>query len=320
MFNFQTPILFLIFNRPETTRRVFEEIRKLRPNKLFIAGDGPRADHPEDREKVLHTREIVANIDWPCEVKTLFQEENLGCRYAPPTAVTWFFEQVEAGIILEDDCLPDPSFFPFCAELLERYANDTRVMQISGDCFQDNNSKFMDVNSYYFSIFPHLWGWASWRRAWKQYDLAMVGWPEVRSQETLRSVLTDPAVYSYWEYLWNQYYDGSKNSWDGPWAYACMMHNGLSINPTVNLISNIGFGSEATHTKDAESILSKIPVSSMLFPLTHPKVIEPNTIADAFAFRNHFGINASLHQRILGPFKKRFPKTYRQIKSLLKTK
>lgn len=310
----KTPILFLIFNRPDQTKRVFEEIRKARPTHLFIAADGPRLDRPDDIDKCKRSREVATNVDWPCEIKTLFQEKNLGCRNAPPTAISWFFDNVEAGIILEDDCLPDPSFFPFCAELLERYAKDERVMQISGDCFQDNNSKFSRANSYFFSTIPYLWGWASWRRAWQQYDPTMVGWPEVRSQETLRKVLTDPAVYSHWEYFLDSYYDRLKDSWDGPWVYACMMHNGLSINPTVNLIENIGFGSEATHTKDAESNLSKMSVSSLHFPLTHPKTMAPDTIADAFAFRHHFGINASLRQRILGPFKSRFPKTYRRIK------
>lgn len=317
MSHLKTPILFLIFNRPETTKRVFEEIRKARPEKLFIAADGPRIDHPEDQEKVHRTREIVAHIDWPCEVKTLFQEKNLGCRNAPPTAITWFFENVEAGIILEDDCVPDQSFFPFCTELLERYADDARIMQISGVCSQKNNSKFKTTDSYYFSIIPHLWGWASWRRSWKRYDIEMKGWAEDKEKKTLQATLDNPAVYEYWENLWDTAYNEHPNTWDRPWAYACMACNGLSINPTVNLISNIGFGSDATHTKNEKGIMSNRPLSSVHFPLMHPQTVEQNAIADAFTFRYEFGINASLRQQILSTLKRGFPKTYLRLKNFL---
>src|SRR5258708_3549575 len=183
--SFNTPILFLIFNRPFPTRRVFAEIRKARPAKLFVAADGPRPDKPEDLETCRETREIIKDIDWPCEVQTLFRDKNLGCGVAVSGAITWFFQNVEQGIILEDDCLPDPSFFPFCTELLERYKDDERILLISGNFLQQKNKKFMVKASYYGTLIPHLWGWASWRRAWAKYDFNLTKWPEVKATKSL---------------------------------------------------------------------------------------------------------------------------------------
>ena len=316
----KTPLLFLVFNRPEPTTRVFEAIRKIKPEKLFIAADGPRRDRPEDIEKCGQVRSIVKNIDWPCEVKTLFQEKTLGCQIAPSSAVTWFFKNVEAGIILEDDCLPDSSFFPFCEELLERYKNDARVWQISGDFFQRNYRRAEKENSYFFSSFPNLWGWASWRRAWKHYDPEMTGWPNNKDKGILRGLIANSIVYDYWENLWDRYYNGQRNSWDRPWVYILMLHKGLSINPTVNLISNLGFNSNATHTKDLGSMLSKMQTSSISFPLIHPKIIEQDIQADLLAFRYQFGIDFGLRKKVLSYLKRKFPNLYSKTKNLVNKK
>lgn len=175
--SFNVPILFIIFNRPETTKAVFHEIRKNQPFQLFVAADGPRREIFEDIENCRKVREIIQLIDWECNVQTLFRDENLGCKIAVSSAIDWFFSQVDEGIILEDDCLPDQSFFPFCQELLEKYRYDAKIMMIGGSNFQFNKNKF--EYSYYFSRYFHIWGWASWKRAWQFYDVEMKAWPEI---------------------------------------------------------------------------------------------------------------------------------------------
>lgn len=312
---FDTPILLMVFNRPDTTQEVFVRIRDIKPARLFISADGPRASHPDDIEKCKEVREIVSQVDWPCEVKTLFQEKNLGCQIAPSSAITWFFEHVEKGIILEDDCIPDPTFFPFCAELLNLYEHDERVMQISAN-FYGGNKKM--TTSYYFSNIPRLWGWATWRRAWKLYDIEMKFWPEAKKRKLLRKALPNLAVYEYWEYLWDSYYNGSRDSWDRPWAFACMYHNGLSINSTINLISNIGFGVDATHTKTNESKFANESITPMSFPLNHPLHIKIDTEMDAFSYQYYFNINKGLKERIFGPIRRTFPSLYNNLKRIIR--
>jgi hypothetical protein len=313
---FDVPILFMIFNRPEPTKVVFEEIRKLRPTKLFVAADGPRTDRPDDIKKCKEARAIATAVDWPCEIKTLFRDSNKGCKYGPSENVTWFFENVEEGIILEDDCVPHPSFFPFCQELLERYRHEN-IMHISGNNFQKGNKRLSIKESYYFSILPHIWGWASWRRAWQKYDLQMKSWPEVRNKKTLRNVLRSPAVYEYWQKVWDAYYDGSHQSWDGQWTYACMLNKGLAVTP-VNLVTNIGFNEEATHTKNRDSQFSRISSESIQFPLRHPTEIRANRLADDFTFSNNFTADRNFRQKIVGPFRRTFPGIYQKLKDLFR--
>lgn len=314
---FDTPILFVVFNRPETTKLVFEEIRKRRPAYLFIAADGPRENRSEDKKRCHEVREIVSDVDWPCEVKTLFSEKNLGCKIAESSAFNWFFKNVEMGIILEDDCLPNQSFFPYCQELLERYKDDKRVMHISGDNFQKNNSNFLKKESYYFSKIPHVWGWATWRRAWDLYDVEIKRWPEIKECHTLKPFFNKRGVYEYWSYVWDKYYANKINSYDGQWVFACAVHGGLSINPSVNLISNLGFGNDSTHTKDTTLWFANMPTETMVFPLIHPKDISVDDKADAFTFRELFGIDKKISHRILRPIKTMFPNLYSNAKKLL---
>ena len=177
-YKLKTPILFLIFNRLDTTEKVFEKIREQQPKYLYIAADGPRSDVPEDQEKCRKTRAIIDRIDWDCELKTLFREENLGCRNNAVQAITWFFDNVEEGIILEDDCLPDPTFFRYCEDLLSYYRYDMRVMHIAGSNLQQGFKS--DNASYYFSHIPWVWGWASWKRAWKYYDVNISSYKKVK--------------------------------------------------------------------------------------------------------------------------------------------
>jgi hypothetical protein len=283
------PVLFLVFNRPDTTARVFEAIRAARPQRLFIAADGPRADRPDEAERCRQVREIATVVDWPCEVQTLFRQQNLGCKRAVSSAIDWFFEQVEEGIILEDDCLPDPSFFPYCSELLARYRDDPRVMAISGDNFV--SAHWRPAESYYFSLFPHIWGWASWRRAWACYDVNLTDWPAQRDAGLLRRVFpSSPSSQAHWTDIFGETARGEVDTWDYQWVYAMWKHDALSCLPAVNLISNIGFGANATHTRDAEAKLANLPRESLTLPLKHPAVVATSTHADAWTSQHVFDI------------------------------
>jgi len=273
----KTPLLFLVFNRPEPTARVFEEIRKARPEHLFISADGPRTSRPDDEEKCKKVREIVSSVDWPCEVKTLFQEKNLGCKIGATTGITWFFDHVEEGIILEDDCLPDPSFFPYCTELLERFRESKNISMISG-C---NESQSTDSPySYIYSKYGHLWGWASWRHVWKQYDVTMKVWSSRKNRRAIKKAMADKEMWNSraWSYI--QTYNGKKDTWDFQWEAYRLLNRQYAIIPTKNMIQNLGFGAEATHTIQTESPLI-MPRQEMQFPLRHNPEVKPDAAYDA---------------------------------------
>lgn len=292
----KTPVLFLIFNRPDTTRQVWEVIKEVQPAELFIAADGPRKDKEGEVEKCQKVRQIVNQIDWDCNVKTLFREENLGCRIAVSSAIDWFFENVDEGIILEDDCLPHPSFFQFCHELLGRYRYDERIMVISGNNFQFGQK--LAPYSYYFSRYNHNWGWATWRRAWKFFDAQMSLWPEIHAGKWLSSMFKRQGV-QYWTRIFDDVYQGNigiTDIWDYRWTFACWVQNGLSILPNVNLVTNIGFGDDATHTKGKRKRkYLLIPAEEMIFPLLHPPFIIRNSMADDFTDKMIFKISFPRH-------------------------
>lgn len=279
MTQIKTPILFLIFNRPDTSQQVFNEIRKAQPTQLFVAADGLRKDRPDDIENCKKTREIIQQIDWDCEVSTLFREKNLGCKIAVSSAIDWFFSNVEEGIILEDDCVPDQSFFPFCQELLERYRHDSRVMMISGDNFQFGERR--TEYSYYFSRYAHIWGWATWKRAWDHYDASMKLWPVIRNGNWLDAILDDTKAIKYWTRCFDDTYSGKMNTWDYQWVFTCWIQRGLSIIPEQNLIMNIGCDQSGTH-KAGKMIFSNLPVTRTKFPLNHPLFMIRNSKADKF--------------------------------------
>lgn len=314
---FTTPILFVIFNRPDTTKIVFEEIRKLKPTNLFIAADGPRKDNLYDKEGCRLAREVVSNVDWLCEIKTLYREKNMGCKYAVSSAFDWFFDNVEEGIILEDDDLPDQSFFYFCRELLERYRNNPKIMHISGNNFQHKNKQFKCADSYYFSNISHIWGWATWRRAWKHYDVELKEWPVVKEKKILNRVFQNNAVTFMWAKTFQKYYDRKINSYDGQWVFACLFHNGLCINPSVNLVSNIGFGNNATHTNSSSNNeFANLPANKIDFPLIHPEKIEMNQIADGYTLKYLFNINRYSGQKIKWFLKFNFSRPYMLFKKI----
>lgn len=291
---FDTPILFIIFNRPDTTQEVFNAIRAIKPKKLYVTADGARTGNQNDLMNCPKTREII-KIDWDCEVKTLYRDENLGCRNAVSDAITWFFNQEEKGIILEDDCLPDLSFFPFCEELLEKYKNNEEIMLISGDNFQ--NGKKQGDASYYFSRYNHIWGWASWRRVWKHYDVDMKTFPENKEKGFLNEIFLSKKARNYWLKRFEKAYNGEINTWDYQWTYSIFSRYGISILPNENLISNIGFGNQSTHTAKMNNKMANLPISSITFPLTHPSKIKINTQADDYTFKTIF--SPSLYKKAL---------------------
>ncbi|HIK33398.1 MAG TPA: glycosyltransferase [Oscillatoriales cyanobacterium M59_W2019_021] len=296
----KTPVAFLIFNRPDVTERVFETIRQAKPPKLLVVADGPRADRPGEAQKCAATRAIVDRIDWDCQVFKNYSDTNLGCRHRVASGLTWVFETVEEAIILEDDCLPHPSFFRFCEELLDRYRDDNRVMAISGDNFQFGNRTL--TTSYYFSRYMHVWGWATWRRAWQFYDLDMKAWSHVRETNWLTQKLQSDRAAQFWSSLFQNAYSGF-NTWDYAWVFACWMRDGLVILPNVNLISNLGFGAEATHTKEV-NIFSNMKAEEMIFPLVHPTSIVRDIKADWFTEKNLYsGDNEKVSISISNPSK-----------------
>lgn len=290
----KTALLFLVFNRLDTTKQVFEAIRLAKPPRLYVAADGARASREGEGAKVRAVRDyVMSHIDWPCEVKTLFREKNLGCKHAVSSAITWFFENEEMGVILEDDCLPDPTFFRFCEELLAHYCHDERIAMITGDNFQLGRKR--TEASYYFSRYNHIWGWASWRRAWKHYDPDVRMWPKMRDENWLDVLIKDPKERKSWEKIYQALYEGQIDTWDYQWILASWCQGMLSIIPTVNLVSNIGFGADATHTQ-GEGPHSCLPVEPMVFPLQHPSIILQNQEADAFTARSM--VDASFGRRV----------------------
>jgi hypothetical protein len=267
---FNTPILFLVFNRPDTTIRVFEQIRKIKPAFLYVAADGPRKDKLGEKEICNRVREIVSsNIDWECEVKTLFRDENLGCGKAVSDGITWFFEQEEEGIILEDDCLPDVSFFQFCTELLEKYRTDEKVMTISGSNLLGYPWKV--TGQSYFWGQGGIWGWATWKRAWRLYDFKMQTWEEDKVKSQIRNALKTEEWYQFYLPMFVAVFDKTLDTWDIQWLYTILINEGLSINPEVNLVKNIGFGNNSTHTENIKNPLADLSNETILFPLKHPE-------------------------------------------------
>lgn len=292
----KTAVLFLIFNRPDTTKQVFDAIRKAKPPRLYVAADGLRAEKPGEVEKVEQVRRIATQLDWECEVKTLFRDKNLGCKIAVSSAIDWFFENEEEGIILEDDCLPSQSFFWFCEELLERYRDDERIMMISGDNFQFGKRRTHD--SYYFSQYTHIWGWASWRRAWINYDVQIKLWPEIKGGRWLFDISGNKKSAQYWTHIFDNIYNGKIDTWDYQMNFTCWSQNMLVILPNINLISNIGFDGDATHTTNRDNTYSEMPVYNLLFPLKHPNWMIRDDKADNYTQKTIFNQPNIFHRVI----------------------
>lgn len=282
----RSPVLFLVFNRPEPTARVFEAIKAARPARLYVAADGPRMGRAGEAERCALTRQVATAVDWDCKVQTLFRDENLGCKQAVSRAIDWFFEQEEEGIILEDDCLPVPSFFGFCDELLERFRSDRRVGMISGDNFQFGRKH--GSASYYFTRYSHIWGWASWRRTWRHYDRDAGAWPAFRDSGGLERLLgSRRAEIQHWRSVFDQLYAGKIDTWDCQLNLAVWTQGMVSVVPQLNLVRNIGFGEGATHTTGA-SKFADMAAEELEFPLRHPLSFETCFEADDYTASQMF--------------------------------
>lgn len=304
-----TPVLFLIFNRPALTEQVFAAVREARPARLYVAADGPRNNKPGELENCLAARSIAMNIDWDCEVKTLFRDVNLGCGKGVSSAITWFFEHEEEGIILEDDCLPSYDFFPFCTELLERYRHDKRVMAIGG-CNLVPESQRKKEHSYSFSNHNNIWGWATWRRAWDLYDYEMNDYQKVKDKRYLtKDAFSSDYEFDYFQWVFERTFLFPAITWDYQWEFVRRINSGLTIFPSKNLITNLGFGEDATHTTNPLDKSSNLKRENLTFPLEHPPFVLPDVEADKHAFIEHY---TNLSTRIKSNLKSLLPDLLRE--------
>ncbi len=282
-FKCNTPIAFFVFNRPELTKRVFNEIRKSKPRKLLVVADGPRANRIDENEKVVKVKEVIEKgVDWDCDVITNYSDENLGCKNRVSSGINWVFDTVEEAIILEDDCLPCQSFFRFCQELLDKYRYDERVSIVSGDNFGFGYRRTQ--YSYYFSKYTHIWGWASWRRCWRHYDVDMKIWPSIRDDGRLSNIFPDQREQRYWERIFESVYRGQIDTWDFQWVFCNFILGKLSVMPSVNLISNLGFSDNATHTKKGGRY-ANMQAQDIDFPMKHPPSVKCDIQLEQFSRR-----------------------------------
>jgi hypothetical protein len=309
----KSAVLFVLFNRPDTTQQVFNQIRKAKPKRLYLTADGPRPGFPDDEELCKRTREIVGKIEWDCDVKTLFRNENAGCKYGVSEAINWFFSQEEEGIILEDDCLPANCFFKFCDTLLEKYRHDTRIRHITG-CNLQFGKKCGNA-SYYFSNRTHVWGWASWRRVWNDYDLNLDKYAGADIKQQMKNIYDDDLVAESWANIFKELKAGKINSWAYPLDFANFFNNGLVIIPNENLISNIGFNADATNTLHDDNAYANIPLVE-IDEISHPTVILPQKQADLFIMNNHFNIEEK--RRKQNSLRRRFKRWVRSVFSKTK--
>ena len=277
-----TPVLFLIFNRPDTTQKVFDIIRQVKPSKLFVASDGAREGNSNDERLCRQARNITEQVDWECDVKYLYRDKNLGCRVAISSGIDWFFEYVDEGIILEDDCLPSKSFFWFCQELLEKYRDNDKVMQINGNFFLDGVMEF--ENSYYFSTLNSCWGWATWKRAWDQFDSMMSGYANNKAKGRIDDYFKNKDISDWMISYLDEAVLPTCNIWSTKWAYAIIKSGGLSITPTTNLVKNIGFFGDGTSASyESFELYMEFDVGD-IDVIEHPSKIDHNDKADELHF------------------------------------
>lgn len=284
----ETPVALVIFNRPDLTRRVFAEIARARPPKLFVIADGPRSDHDRDVEECAEARAATEQVTWDCEVIRYYADHNLGCGLRPATGLDRVFQQVEEAIILEDDCVPRPSFFRFCDELLARYRDDDRVMMVGGRYSQYRMEEWAKhfIHSYTFAFNHTNWGWATWRRAWEHFDLRMERWPRVRDTAQLFDMF-EPEVARFWTRIFEHAHSAgeSPHFWDYQWTFACFARRGLAVLPSRHLVSNVGFGDGATHTRriDPGREWGAVLDGDLSFPLLHPPEVARHVELDRMA-------------------------------------
>jgi len=287
----QDPLLLIAFNRPDQLKMVIDRLRRTQPSQIYVAVDGPRSDKPNDGALVQRSRDLVQEIDWPAEINTLFQERNLGCGLGVSTAISWFFESEERGIILEDDVLPQDSFFPFCSELLDRYEDDDRVLAISGCNFVPPEHQESPDLPYRFSRVPHIWGWATWRRSWQLHSLDMRDWQHrMPSRELWTASGKSLHGYVFWKSIFDLMASQKVDTWDMQLVFEGMVRNMWTATSNVNLVDNIGFGGLATHTQDRPDYLRSSEEISLPLPQVPVGVDER---ADEWSRKVVFGATAS---------------------------
>lgn len=279
---FNTPVLLIIFNRPDKVKRLINSLREVKPAKVYVSADGPRDAVPTDSSRCALARDVIGQIDWPCEVVTNFHERNTGADFGPEKALNWFFNNVDEGIVLEDDCIAHPDFFRFAKEMLDKYRDNNQVMMISGNNFQ--NGIIRGDGSYYFSKYPSTWGWASWKRAWKYYDTKTSDYREFINKNKLGDICQSRVEKKYWTRFFDKINRGELKHWDIKWIFAIWNNDGVSITPNVNLVQNVGFGKDATHTfKHDDAMVVK---TSSVGEIIHPSNITINKEADAYLFKH----------------------------------
>ena len=296
MNGFDLPVALLNFNRPHLTRKVFEVVRKIKPRRLLLIADGPRTGQPDDIRQCAEVRAIFDEIDWDCEVSRKFSDTNHGSFKSNSSGLNWVFDNVEQAIIIEDDCIPSLSFFQYCKEMLERYRDDHRVGVISGfnQGFPRNSN-----SSYFFSAYTLTWGWATWRRVWKQVDLDMSWWEPVAGRNMLCSMFPRSAEWKYWYRLFQRIHNGDKkNAWDYQLIVSCFRHSQHCVIPGINLVSNIGFGPDATNCRDEFSLMHNVPRGELEFPLVHPVDVHRSNVVDNAIFQIRFQPPKSLWVRV----------------------
>lgn len=295
----KTPVVLVVFNRPAQTRQVLRVIGGVRPETLYVVADGPRAGRVEDEALCRETRALFDALPWPCAVHKDFAPDNLGCGRRPATGLDWVFGQVDRAIILEDDCVPDATFFRFCDELLDRYADDERVMMVSAMNLAGSWKEA--EQSYHFSYYGSTWGWATWRRAWRHFNYDMPMWKNAEVQDRVRDVLAEESQFAYRKAV----FDGDHaKAWDYQWHFARISQSGLAAVPAVNMMTNLGFGAHATHTKDANSPLAKIPALAMTFPLRHPFAVAVDRRYDSLWFAKNAPAGFQRHRGWRGWWKR----------------
>ncbi len=285
-----TAVTLILFNRPDLTRRVFEEISKAKPRKLFLIADGPRPNAAGEPEKCAAARAVVDQVDWDCEVFKNYSKVNLGCGHRVATGITWVFEHVEEAIILEDDCLPEPTFFQFCSELLEKYRDNERVMVVSGNNYSPRLKRTSDSYAFRQISGVSFWGWATWRRAWQYHDIKAKIWSDLSRSKWLENLQGCSEAARFWRIIFDRAYAtaGNNGTWDYQWALAIWAQNGLVISPVNNLVSNIGCREDATHCKSEKNWRADFPTVAMQFPLRHPPSVKLNRRADLLRVRKDF--------------------------------
>lgn len=316
----KTPIAFFIFNRPDTTARVYETIRRVRPRQLLVVADGPRAGLLDEAEKCAAARAVIDRVDWECQVLTNYSDVNLGCKRRVSSGLDWVFNNVDEAIILEDDCLPHPDFFRFCEMMLEQYRHDTRIMMVCGTNYLLNVPTMPE--SYFFASYYPVWGWATWRRAWKLYDVEMHAWDGFKKQKQLQWIFGQKEVARYYENMFELIYNGF-DTWDIQWWFACIFQNGLATIPRTNLISNLGIA--GTHTQTQGALYTDLPTYSLdIDHIRHPKYTTPDVVLNRLTFElSHadfnLSINAALKKRkVTSIIKVLFPYQVIQVLSKIK--